>query len=421
MNNPVKLILGNILVASLLLALFDVFMFFVLPERYATAFPDYRTAPPPSTAGHGRYPKGYFVAHDQRGFDIEKNTSGDHWVSGVSYPIWSNSSGCFDREHANTGDYVYFAGDSGTWGYAPFEKKFGTILEKATGTPIFKCGVPHTGQLHQFDKFSELASRSRKMPRAVFVFHTSNDVANDYAYPHSTVIQGWLVDTVSLDGKNGLVRHSHVELIRKTRDKLEELQRLRAREQQSPAWWRQFKGDVRYYSLTANILLHIRHLAAKPPSTQAGHGEDSASGGKDSALRQFYYLPQSRKGRYWYSDNPASEKNKLALLQFKKFSVEHDIDLVIILIPSPDNPVDTGWFQEMREFLRENGIRYLDLSEKYRDRKLARTDLAWTHDGHPSPSGNAIIADILMDEFPAIFGHRSTPAGTESGSAAISR
>jgi len=94
-------------------------------------------------------------------------------VDRVTYPIWSNSIGCFDKEHTRYDPYIYFAGDSFTWGYAPFEEQFGTLVEKMTGVRILKCGVSHTGQCHQYHKFIEIVEQIGHLPKALFVFYSS--------------------------------------------------------------------------------------------------------------------------------------------------------------------------------------------------------------------------------------------------------
>ena len=175
---------------------FDIISFWLLPAGYLLQFREYRRDSGPEVGGFADYPRYYFVRHPQRGFDIGTNRRTDHWVDGVTYPIWSNAIGCFDKEHTRYDPYVYFAGDSMTWGYTPFEQKFGTLIENMTGVRILKCGVTHTGQRHQYQKFIEIVEQIGRLPRALFVFYYWNDIANDYAHPHSTVIDGWQVNNV---------------------------------------------------------------------------------------------------------------------------------------------------------------------------------------------------------------------------------
>lgn len=193
MRRVIKFLIRNFLIISLFIIILDLTMFNFLPDHYLSAFPRYRYIAenaPPVGGGRGLNANGYYIEHQERGFDIGSNKTGRHWVDGVTYPISSNSIGCFDSEHTAYNRYVYFAGDSLTWGFTPFDQKFGTIIERLTDTEILKCGVSHTGQLHQFSKFVELVKKIGKPPKAIFIFYHSNDLANDYAYPHSTVIQG---------------------------------------------------------------------------------------------------------------------------------------------------------------------------------------------------------------------------------------
>jgi hypothetical protein len=82
-----------------------------------------------------------------------------------------------------------------TWGFAPYETKFATEFERPAGIKTAKCGVPDTGTRHEFEKFKLTIQRIGFLPSLVFVAFFENDLQNDYAYPHSTVIDGWLVDS----------------------------------------------------------------------------------------------------------------------------------------------------------------------------------------------------------------------------------
>ena len=114
--------------------------------------------------------------------------------------MYAAALGCFDVEWSPPPtDYYYFAGDSMTWGYAPYETKFATVFETLTGIDSVKCGVTHTGTIHQFAKFREVTAKIGTLPKKVFVGYFFNDTANDYAHPHSTVVDGWLIDDAYLD------------------------------------------------------------------------------------------------------------------------------------------------------------------------------------------------------------------------------
>lgn len=88
----------------------------------------------------------YTVPDAELVWDIEPNLSPRrHVTHDVSYDIWSNELGCFDRPYAGETPSVYLAGDSFAWGFAPFEAKWGTELERATGVRVLKCGVTGYG------------------------------------------------------------------------------------------------------------------------------------------------------------------------------------------------------------------------------------------------------------------------------------
>jgi hypothetical protein len=127
--------------------LIDLVGYFLLPQRFTASFIDYKSNSPQTNL---RY---YYKAIPGRGFDIAEHASGLFTVDDESFPIFSNSLGCFDKNDIDaftTGPYVYFAGDSYTWGYARYQAKFATQFEALTGVRTAKCGVGHTGTRHQF-------------------------------------------------------------------------------------------------------------------------------------------------------------------------------------------------------------------------------------------------------------------------------
>src|SRR2546426_1410252 len=91
----------TLLIVLLTIIFFDVMMFFFLPNEYALNFNEYREdfqrdILAPNIGMQGPFSKDYFVKHEKSGFDNGKNQKGYHWVNGITYPIWSNSIGCFE-------------------------------------------------------------------------------------------------------------------------------------------------------------------------------------------------------------------------------------------------------------------------------------------------------------------------------------
>ncbi len=394
-----KLLIVNILVALILIILFDVISYNAIPAHYTNRFWEYRKDAPPEVGGQGKYPKGYFIADEQRGFDIGRNTSGQHWVSGITYPIWSNSLGCFDNEHDKNHEYVYFAGDSFTWGYADFGQKFGTLVEKMADTRVYKCGVTNTGQQHQLEKLVQIVKEQGNTPKAIFIFYFENDALNDYAHPHTTVVRGWLTDSVSVDNNNKLVRPTREELKERVDQALENIQENKNRREKQPKIWLNAKRTLKYYSLSANIFDKAKDTIYEKKQQMIPDKQITPR----RTLRGYTSLPREKDGRYWYRDNPIAQNNKNALLEFESFSKRNNAELAVVLIPPRRKYRDTGWYEELREFLVKNEIRYIDLASKFDDAEYKLTDVYWDDDAHFNPSGNKIVAEIVIKEFPEIF------------------
>jgi hypothetical protein len=395
-----RILLINMLVALLFIAILDTTLFFFLPPGYGWRFPEYRSTLPHDLPGRGLYPKGYFVRHELKGFDIGRNNSGHHQVDGISYPIWSNALGCFDNDHEQSDPYVYFAGDSFTWGYTPFEQKFGTLIEKRTGTPIYKCGVTHTGQQHQLEKLTGIVTETDNSPEAIFVFYSSNDLANDYAHPHSTVINGWQVDTVSLDVKENLVRHSPRKVEKMVQDKL---QQINENQKERQHFKNRLINSLKYYSLSTNAISVMLNRSASIIHKSMAANVHDAKRKKNETLRSIYHLKQEKNGIDWRSGNPKALRNEAALIDFAQYSDQIGATFVVVLIPPKANATNLNWYGDVRQFLEKKSIRYLDLASKFKEKGLKAENIYWRGDGHLNPLGNQSVADILIEEFDDIF------------------
>ena len=156
------------------------------------------------------FPKNYFENNNERGFDIKisvipTKTQLPNEIQ-KPYDIFSNSIGCFDNEKKeNENPIIYLAGDSFTWGFSPYEKRFSNILAKELyNYEIYNCGVPHTGQFHQYSKFLEIFENLKNL-NTVIVNIYENDIENDLFFPHSKVVNGYLVDNKSWCSNNNKI------------------------------------------------------------------------------------------------------------------------------------------------------------------------------------------------------------------------
>lgn len=400
-----KTLRTNAVIIFAMIIIFDVAMYVFLPDRYALRFNGYRQGSLSGSSetnvarslGRHRPPQYYYVRNECRGFDIRANQQGHHRIiDGLSYPVWSNSIGCFDREHARYERYVYIAGDSTAWGYAPFEQKFGTLLEQATGKQILKCGVTHTGQRHQFEKMVEIIESIGVMPETILVIYSSNDVFNDYGHPHGTVVSGWLVDSAKLDSDNQVHRYSHHEL----EEQLEA--QLRTLGDQVPAdGWSYFpRAAIRRFSLTA----HLAQYLIRRATPKAFANSLSSEAVSEPAYRNLNRLPQEMDGRQWYLDNPYARENKEALLAFKRYAEKNDIRLIVVLMPLKWAAAEgEKYYEQTRLFLESNGIEFIDPAFSLIHSGTPWSSLFWEIDVHPNPVGNKVIADILLREAPGVF------------------
>ena len=166
------------------------------------------------------FPKNYFINDIDRGFDISKS-SGIFKIKipteiSNTYNSYANLLGCNDQEKkTNRNKIIYLAGDSYTWGFVPTKKRFSNILSNELKKfDVYNCGVPHTGQFHQFSKFLQIF-RNLKNLDIVIINISENDIENDFFYPHSEVIDGYLADN-----KHWCLNNNEIKIFKRSSDDL---------------------------------------------------------------------------------------------------------------------------------------------------------------------------------------------------------
>jgi len=150
----------------------------------------------------------------------------------------------------------------------------------------------------------------------------------------------------------------------------------------------------------------MKSLVEKTDSTETPSAEKPS-------VRNLYFVDKDSNGRYmdhmdsngqyWYVDNPKAINNKKAILAFKRFSTANNIPFVMVLMPFKTVYSNTKYYEQLREFLTENSIGFIDLTFHFRRSQLPPRDLYWSHDGHLNPSGNKIVAEILIKELPEVL------------------
>lgn len=388
------------------IVLFDVAAYFFVPSSYTGFSPDYRDVEvlvdraslqadserddPSQPQSVKEYPRDYFEADKILGFDIRPGASTIARFAEGKYPIFSNELGCFDKnklsDFQKSEQYVYFAGDSFTWGYSRYEKKFPTIWEQHSRMLTAKCGVTNTGQLHQFEKFKRVASRIGSYPKVVFVGMFPNDPANDLAYPHTTVISGYLVDTAYLRG-SAIVRPSMGDLTSMVESSLREYEHMYKREESA---WTRLKTYLKVYSLSANLLQAWKRYAF--PSSQPSHSASAKLFG-ETVSEAFTYAEV--KSLYLKDDRAA--RSRTVIKEWAEHAKANGYQLVFLLIPRKEYYDDIEYFSQVKEWLDLCGVDYLDFTIVFKKRGFTMHDVFWRIDGHLSEDGNQIVGDELFN------------------------
>ena len=206
-NRPLDSILGNWQLSGILnlrggfpltIAALDALLFFVLPTDVVARFPTYREGVfLVDVIGRG-YPKDYFEAHSERGFDIKPTetprTDQIHYLDDIQYNVWSNAIGCFDKPVGQLkGRFWYMAGDSIAWGHAKFEDLMGNALQLGDLRPgDVLAAASHRQRLEHGPHFVRLqqpfeALLSDEHPAVVHRIHQSEPAQLKQGLAHDTL------------------------------------------------------------------------------------------------------------------------------------------------------------------------------------------------------------------------------------------
>ncbi len=385
-----KNIAGRILATIVTLVVIDVAAYFWLPRSLGVMLDGYRSGAehaPPALGGAAR---GYRVNHSSRGFDLAPNKRAVQAVDGNLFDIWTNSLGCFDREWSEPmPSYVYFAGDSFTWGHAEFDSKFPTKFEALTGIPSVKCGVGNTGQIHQFEKFREIVQGLARMPDRVVVAMYANDVVDDHAHPHTTIVRGHLASTVWVD-EDGKLALASPDWINEHAARV--IERREAQEARSALAAGTVKETLKRKSfLLGMIRVALTQRSVPAPQTLVVTPQGQIVGKPLYTL----YEAQIRGGFLSYRSTDLSNRHKDVVRAWKTHAKNNRYDLYFVLIPPPEHYSNTGFYREVREYLDELQIPHNDLTMRFFEGGWSARDLYWPHDIHLSNYGNQVVGTLL--------------------------
>ena len=290
------------------------------------------------------HPQFYYQKDEEIGFDIKPNfATTTHIFSDGEYPIWSNSLGCFDEEYKGEIPYIYLTGDSFTWGFAPFENKWGTILEKELNIRVLKCGVTGYGTREEVIKTTRHLGKL-PLPELIIVGYTEgNDIIDNINFPAGTVQNGYLMRNLA---KNGVTKEE-AEI------KYDLLDRYCTSVPPKYPILQKVKCWLHNYSVLYNVAGKIRSYFS------VSENQDSIE--KDSFSEEEYntHLEDIRK--------------------FKLLADQKGVKLLFVLIQ--------GDTKELKFFLGKERISYIDL-ETLNDKSFR-----WGIDGHWNIEGNRIAGE----------------------------
>ena len=379
-NNILKSIVIFIIFLVLSIFLVDALTYLISPSNGISLIPSYkknRFQENLSKAVH-YFPRGYNIEDPVMGFDIAKNIAPVTFnMADGSFPIFSNDIGCFDHhtlaEIKSAKSYDYFSGDSFAWGYGNYEKNIPSTYEKQTSRFTVKCGIIHSGQKHQFEKFHRTVTLIGQQPKRVILTFYENDVANDYAYPHTTVIEGFEVDTYKFNT-------DQFQLIPRDMAKIKQdilaglnpnSQKLTTR---TDAW-------LEKYSISWNLLkVGVKQANGKELSTIYGISEGV----------------NYEKGR-GYGTADVSKKNREGLDLWIDDAKKHKYELILVLIPPKTHHGNTNFYGGMRDYLIAKDVRFIDLTKPFSISNKRSEQLYWLNDGHLHNEGNVFVGEFLAN------------------------
>lgn len=392
----------------------------------------------------GLEPAGYYSYSEQSGYDITPNfREFTQTFEGVKITYKSNDIGCFDADvgvvdsvaaanSKQTSKPILLVGDSFTWGFTPFEHKWGTKLEDYTGNRVLKCGVNGYGTKQELVKAENVIEKTKTDPSLIVVGYFFNDFTNDYLSPSTIAYDGRLVTkNIFKDVTTGEI------------DSFSD-QKVAERYAYYEKYCHTFEPKNAFMMRIACYMK--KHSIFYPYVKDAGKNFLTSIFGKeyygnlvtadDPLQNETEYLPLVPTKTYpWLAAAWKDHLNSIAA--FQKLARAHHSKLLVVLIPDKTMvypglaadakakvpTIDYGAAQKrLHDFLNQKGIMYDDLiddfvthaktSPDFETKVLLDNvnDLYWRYDGHWNPKGNE-LAGLLVSKF--VLEHKLLPANAD--------
>jgi len=312
------------------------------------------------------YPQFYFKKDLEIGHDIAPNVATTtHVFEDFEYPVWSNNLGCFDTNYIGETPYIYMAGDSLTWGFAPFEDKWGTKIQSYLGIRTLKCGVTGGyGTKQEYIKADRLLAKLLEPPKLIIVeYYGGNDIDEDANFPINTIYNGYLVPNIA--------KGSTTEAM--AQEKYARFDATCSREVSSHPIIQQVRCFLSNHSVLYN-------LVKKDIS-------DWVTSVLPKEIFEKVDLIAHEKVAVAKSTDASFEQHLQNILKFKELAREKNAKLLFILFPYDDN-------QKIKTFLEKEKIEYLDITSMMTIYEKI-TPLRWKINGHTNRAGDHLVGAVV--------------------------
>jgi len=330
----------------------------------------------------------YFRFDPVLGFDITPNfATTTHAFANLTYPVWSNSLGCYDYPFDGQSPYIYLAGDSFAWGYTPLDEKFGKVIERSTGTRTLNCGVPDYGTRQEVIKAQRVIESLPHSPQLIVVAHYGNDPGDDGMFPGSTAYRGYVVPSWLYCDPQFMLTTSPLEATTTCNVSKPDYPLLQ-----------KIKIELAAHSV---LYLMAKRQFGIPDKLRSVFMRVAPNWLLRSGLaheNQSWFDDRSRlldDTKYW-------DVHFSNIQAFKTLADKNHSKLLVVFIPVRESvtatstgPLFADWHTET--YLKQHGIAYIDLLPALREVDPSGAVLYWQNDVHLAPAGDALVGSIVSE------------------------
>lgn len=346
--------------------------------------------------GQGAFPP-MFIADEKAGFDLAKNyKSGRHSTIETEYAVHSNNIACFDNDVTLGKSHNLLVGDSFTWGFAPLDKKWTTILEKNTGQRFVKCGVPAYGTQQTLSKLKKVVKAIGKAPKTIIYAYYWNDLNDDHTGLPSTVFEGNLINRINtFNYDTGKVEYfSNEELL----DTYQQYKKYGDSDYKSLSAYKKLKYWIKSNSIIANLIYNFVS-SFNPPSAM----ETIVKG---NTAQYKTYLSKMSVDKYPWIDT-AWQKHLANIDKMISYAKSLNSKFMIVIIPTkdqvyPSNNITkesllnlTKSEKRLKKFLEDRNVLYFDLFEGFSKESKKTNNLYLSNDLHFTTEGEALAGKLI--------------------------